>query len=155
VPLMRFLTDLEVPLPKAYQATAEFVLNLNLRQAFEADEVDRSYLNNLLEEAQVLRVELDAASLEYSLRQTLEGLAERFRDHVSELGVLQSLNEMLDLAADLPFEVNLWKVQNLYYEQLHSIYPFWRDRASRGETEAVDWVEQFAALGEKLNIYVD
>jgi alpha-amylase/alpha-mannosidase (GH57 family) len=155
VPLMRFLIDLNVPLPKAYRATAEFVLNLNLRQAFEADDLDFSYINNLLEEARVLQVELDAPSLEYALRKTLERLAERFRDHLSELPFLQSLDDALALAADLPFEVNLWKVQNIYYEQLHAIYPQWRDRASQGQAEAQTWVERFVAMGGKLAIHVD
>jgi alpha-amylase/alpha-mannosidase (GH57 family) len=155
VPLMRFLIDLNVPLPKAYRATAGFVLNLNLRQAFEADDLDFSYINNLLEEAQVLQVELDAPSLEYALRRTLERLAERFRDHLSELPFLQSLDEALALAAALPFEVNLWKVQNIYYEQLHTTYPQWRHRASQGQAEAQSWVERFAAMGGKLAIHMD
>jgi hypothetical protein len=155
VPLMRFLMDLNVPLPKAYQATAEFVLNLNLRQAFEADVLDPVYIHNLLEEARVMHVDLDGPSMEYALRQTLERLAENFRDQPTELPFLQALNDGLALAADLPFEVNLWKVQNIYYEQLHTIYPQWRRQASQGQAQAQTWIEPFVALGEKLMIHVD
>jgi alpha-amylase/alpha-mannosidase (GH57 family) len=155
VPLMRFLMDLNVPLPKAYQATAEFVLNLNLRQAFEADVLDPGSICNLLEEARVLQVDLDAPSMEYALRQTLERLAERFRDEPTELPLLQALHDGLALAAGLPFEVNLWKVQNIYYEQLHTIYPQWRQQASQGQAQAQSWIDHFVALGEKLMIHVD
>ncbi len=155
VPLMRFLMDLNVPLPTAYQGTAGFVLNLNLRQAFEADVLDPGYINNLLEEARVLHVDLDAPSMEYALRQTLERLAERFRDQSTELPLLQALHDGLALAADLPFEVNLWKVQNIYYEQLHTIYPQWRRQASQGQAQAQTWIDHFVALGEKLMIHVD
>jgi alpha-amylase/alpha-mannosidase (GH57 family) len=155
VPLMRFLMDLNVPLPKAFRATAEFVLNLNLRQAFESEVLDLDAINNLLEEAQVLQVELDAASLEYALRQTLERLAEKFRDNFAELAFLRPLDEALGLAAALPFEVNLWKVQNIYYEQFHTTYPQWRYRASQGQAEAQVWVDHFVALGEKLTIHID
>jgi alpha-amylase/alpha-mannosidase (GH57 family) len=155
VPLMRFLTDLNVPLPKAYHATAEFVLNLNLREAFEAEDLDRGNINNLLEEVRVLHVELEAASLEYALRKTLERLAQVFREHISELHFLQHLDDALDLAGQLPFEVNLRKVQNIYYEQLQSAYPQWRQRAAQGQQEAQPWVDHFVALGEKLAIHVD
>jgi alpha-amylase/alpha-mannosidase (GH57 family) len=155
VPLLRFLTDLNVPLPKAYRATAEFVLNLNLREAFEAEDLDRGNINNLLEEVRVLHVELDAASLEYALRKTLERLAQVFREHISELHFLQHLDDALDLAGQLPFEVNLRKVQNIYYEQLQSAYPQWRQRAAQGQQEAQPWVDHFVALGEKLAIHVD
>jgi alpha-amylase/alpha-mannosidase (GH57 family) len=155
VPLMRFLMDLNVPLPRAYQGTAGFVLNLNLRQAFESDDLDPGYINNLLEEARVLHVDLDGPSMEYALRQTLERLAERFRDQPTELPLLQALHDGLALAADLPFEVNLWKVQNIFYEQLHTIYPQWRQQASQGQVEAQTWIDHFIALGEKLMIHVD
>jgi hypothetical protein len=40
VPLMRFLIELGAPLPKDYLATAELIINLHLRQAFEAEEPD-------------------------------------------------------------------------------------------------------------------
>ena len=155
VPLMRFLTDLDVPLPKAYQATAEFVLNLNLREAFEAADLDRDNINNLLEEVRVLHVELDAASLEYALRKTLERLAQRCREHLGEVHCLQQLDDALALAGELPFEVNLRKVQNIYYEQLQTMYPQWRQRAAQGQPEAQAWVDHFVALGEKLAIHVD
>jgi alpha-amylase/alpha-mannosidase (GH57 family) len=155
VPLMRFLMDLNVPLPRAYHGTAEFVLNLNLREAFEAEDLDRDYIHNLLEEARVLQVELDAASLEYALRKTLERLAQVFRDHVSDLHFLRHLDDGLALALELPFEVNLWKVQNIYYEQLQTIYPHWCQLASQGQPEAQAWVDHFASLGEKLAIHLD
>jgi alpha-amylase/alpha-mannosidase (GH57 family) len=155
VPLMRFLEDLSVPLPEAYRATAEFVLNLNLREAFEAEDLERDNINNLLEEVRVLHVELDAASLEYALRQTLERLALEFRDHLARLDYLRRLDAALTLAGELPFEVNLRKVQNIYYEQLQTVYPQWRQRASQGEEGARTWVDHFVALGEKLAIQVD
>jgi alpha-amylase/alpha-mannosidase (GH57 family) len=155
VPLMRFLMDLKAPLPQAYHAAAEFVVNLNLKEAFEAEELDREYINNLLEEARVLHVDLDAPSLEYAIRKTMERLVQVFRDHPSQLHFLEHLDEALTLAAELPFAVNLWKVQNIFYEQLQTTYPDFRRRASRGRKDAQDWVESFRALGEKLAIHVD
>jgi hypothetical protein len=98
----------------------------------EAEELDRDYINNLLEEARVLQVELNAASLEYALRKTLERLALKFKEHPSELGRLQQLAAALLLAGGLPFAVDLWKVQNIYYEQLQIAYPQGRQRAAQG-----------------------
>ncbi len=155
VPLMRFLMDLKAPLPQAYHAAAEFVVNLNLKEAFEAEELDRDNINNLLEEARVLHVDLDAPSLEYAMRKTLERLVQVFRDQPSQLHFLEHLDEALTLARDLPFEVNLWKVQNIFYEQLQTTYPDFRKRAARGQQEAQTWVESFGALAEKLAINVD
>ena len=57
-PLLRFLTDLRVPLtvlsvplPRALQTAAEFILNIDLRRAFEADPIDPVRVLALLKEA--------------------------------------------------------------------------------------------------------
>ena len=40
-PMMRFLTHLHIPLPKAFYAAAELIINGHLRRALEQEDVDR------------------------------------------------------------------------------------------------------------------
>src|SRR5262249_39015770 len=48
-PMMRFVTDLHVPLPRAFSIAAEFALNSSLREAFEDFEnLDFTRINALL-----------------------------------------------------------------------------------------------------------
>jgi hypothetical protein len=155
VPLMRFLTDMGVPLPNAFRATAEFVLNLNLRQAFEAEEPDLEEVYRFLEEARLLEIGLNADYLEYPLRKTMERLAGRFTEHPNDIDYLRQLEAMAELAQALPFEVNLWKVQNYYYEMSQTTYPAWRRQAEQGRAEAQTWVTHFVSLGAKLQVHVD
>ena len=65
-PMMRFLTNLHIPLPKVFSAAAELVLNGYLRQALEQEEVDAERVNALLEAAKLEGVPLDTATLENS-----------------------------------------------------------------------------------------
>jgi alpha-amylase/alpha-mannosidase (GH57 family) len=155
IPLMRFLTDMGVPLPRVFQSTAEFVLNLNLRQTFEAEEPDLEIIYGILEQAHFLQVSLNPGYLEFTLRKTLERLAERFKECPSEVLYLGHLEETVRLVNGLPFEVNLWKVQNLYYEMMQAVYPGWRWRAEQGQEDAQVWVNHFLGLGEKLSVHVD
>jgi alpha-amylase/alpha-mannosidase (GH57 family) len=154
VPLMRFHMELGVPLPRPFQVTAEIVINRNLLEAFRAPELDLQLIRSLLEEARLLAEGLEGAGLEYALRKAVESLAEKFRRDPHDFISLQQLEEAVALSVDLSFEVNLWKVQNIYYEMLHSVYPQWRQRLEQGQEESRAWVEHFIALGEKLSIRV-
>ena len=84
-PLMRFLIDLKTPLPKAFRTTAEYALNSHLRRAF-SDELDAGRIRSLLEEARLGGVDLDATTLEYTLRKTIERMAGRLREDPDEPG---------------------------------------------------------------------
>jgi alpha-amylase/alpha-mannosidase (GH57 family) len=155
VPLMRFLMELGVPLPRSFRATAEVVLNLNLRQALQAPEPEFQTIHSLLDEARLLDIPLEGAGLEFSLRKALEGLAEKFQVYPSNLEYLKQLEAAVSLGTELPFALELWKVQNIYYDLLNSAYPRQRRQAEQGQEEARAWVEHFVALGDKLSVRVD
>ena len=153
--LMRFLVELGVPLPKAFQAAAEFVLNLDLRRAFEEEEPDLGEVRGHLEAVAAWRVELDTAGLGYALAQTIERLAEQFRAQPGELASVQRLEKVTGLARSLPFEVSLWKAQNVHFELLQTLYPRFKERAAQGDETAQAWIGHFVALGEKLRVRVE
>jgi alpha-amylase/alpha-mannosidase (GH57 family) len=155
VPLMRFLKELGVPLPRSFGATAEVVLNLNLRHALQAPEPDFQGIRSLLTEARLLEVPLEGPGLEFSVRKAVESLAEKFQAYPSNLEYLQQLEAAVTLEKELPFAVEFWKVQNIYYEMLNSAYPEQRRLSDLGQEEARAWVEHFMALGEKLSVRVD
>ena len=89
-------------------------------------------IRSLLEEARLLEIGLEGAGLEYALRKAIERLAERFRQHPLDLEYLQQLEAAVTLETELPFAVHLWKVQNIYYEMLHSVYPQQRQQSETG-----------------------
>lgn len=155
VSLMRFLTELGIPLPQPFPCTAEFVLNNNLHLALEQLELDPEAIQHLLKEAGALEIKFDGVSLGYCMRQTLERLAARFRESPGEFAFLQQLEAAVDITKRLPFEVILWKVQNIYYEMLHTVYPEWHWKVEHGDEEALSWITTFLKLGRDLSVRVD
>jgi alpha-amylase/alpha-mannosidase (GH57 family) len=149
-PLMRFLSDLKTPLPKAFRTTAEYALNSHLRRAF-SDELDIGRIHSLLEEARLGGVDLDATTLEFTLRKTIERMAGRLRENPEDLEDLHALREAIELTGELPFQVTLWSVQNVIYDLLHENYPGMRERAPADEDARV-WVEDFDVLARKLSL---
>jgi hypothetical protein len=69
--------------------------------------------------------------------------------------IVQKIDLGLGLIKSLPFEVNLRKVQNRYYEILQRVYHNLRERADKGDEEAGQWVSLFKSLGEKLSVRVE
>jgi alpha-amylase/alpha-mannosidase (GH57 family) len=152
-PMMRFLTHLHIPLPKAFHAAAELVLNGNLRRALEHEDVDPERVNTLLETARLEGVALDTATLEFAYRQNLERMAERLVANPT-LDSLQRLDSAARLIPALPFLADLWKIQNNYYRLLKEVYPNVRRREEQGDETVQDWLNTFEALGQKLAVKV-
>jgi len=155
VPLMRFLRDSSVPLPKILSAAGELVLNTSLRRAFEEEELSPAVLDPLLEECRLLGISLDVNTLEYALRRRLEGLTARLALNPSDLVLLQQLEAALGLLPFLPFQVNLWKVQNLFFEILQGAYPRFRGNAEEGHRDPRKWISHFRSIAESLSIRFD
>ena len=154
-PLMRFLSDLGLPMPKGFLAAAEIALNTALRDALEGKNPDADRIHPLLEEAKKLKIQLDGAGLGYTLKGTLEQLAESFRASPSELAPLKRLNKLAGLS-DIPiFQFSLWNTQNIFYAVLKDFYPQMRQKAESGDDAAREWASIFRAVGEKLKVRVE
>ena len=150
-PMMRFLTNLHIPLPKALSAAAEFVLNGYLRASLEQEDINSDLVRSLLETATLEGVAIDAATVEFAFRHNLERIAERLAADPSESS-LKQLQTAASIIQFLPFSVDLWKVQNIYYALLQNLLPKMRQAQARGDEAAKTWVDSFAALGRQLGI---
>jgi len=150
-PLMRFLNGLGTPLPSAFGAAAEHVLNLDLKRALSS--LNAEEVRRLLGETSGLGVALDVDGLSYALERALEERVESLRDRPEDSGLLLKVEEAVDLARTPPFRVNLWRVQNRCYEMLETVYPLMREES--GEALAAEWVERFQALARKLGVRME
>ena len=146
--VMRFLTDLQIPLPETFRTSARFALNYHLRREFLSDEPVLQRVAPLIEEAKAIKVDLDVLTLEYALRNRLEQLAERLVDFPVDPRSLSRFRAAVELALSLPFPVNLWQVQNLFYEQLR--FPPRKSLAGLQHPPQAILGSDFAKLGETL-----
>jgi hypothetical protein len=148
--LMRFLTDLHIPIPKPSRASAEFALNHHLRREFLSEEPSLERVAPLIEEARAAKIDLDVATLEYALRRRLEQMAETLSDLRSDPAPLARFHAAVELARALPFPVNLWQVQNVFYDQLRSLTRSRRMSAGEPPQDASRWAGELARVGETL-----
>ena len=150
-PLMGFLSGMGAPLPKMLHLTAEFVLNTALRKEFMADELDLERVQTLLDTAAREKIQWDEAWLGYALTKRFARMADDLAVKPRE-DSLHRFNQAVDLVRSLPFEVDLRRVQNVYYQLLQHVYPI---VLKEGDEASQLWVTEFAALGQKLGVCVD
>lgn len=150
-PLLRFLKDMDQPIPDVLRITAQFVLNSDLIRTLSSDPVDSVRISMLLELVKREGVQLEEAGVAYQASNALTRLMKNLERDPQNLESLQRANVLLAIIETLPFKVNYWDAQNIYYSLLKSEYPF---MTRRQDTASKRWAEQFAALGEKLQVSV-
>jgi alpha-amylase/alpha-mannosidase (GH57 family) len=152
---MRFLIDLGTPAPEPLPCTAHFVLNNNLKLEFQKPELSLDAIANIVRDSQALHIELDDPGLEYTLRKNIENLTQGFREDPDSYDLLKELETAVSIGLKMPFQLNLWAVQNTYFEMLHTVLPERRWKAEHGTPGANEWVELFLELGRKLSVRTD
>ncbi len=118
--LLHFLSQAGLPKPPALTIAAGFAINAGLRRVIEADTVDQAQLQSYLALAKADQVPLETPNLSYIADQ-------RMKRAMIELEMSEGSLEMLERAlvlartlTQLPFELNLWQAQNLWYEILRT-----------------------------------
>jgi hypothetical protein len=147
--LLHYLSQAGLPKPPALNLAAGFAINAGLRRALDGDPIDQAQLRSFLALAKADQVPLDTATLSYNSDQ-------RMKRAMLELHMSSGSLEMLDRAltlcrtlTELPFDLNLWQAQNLWYEIL---------RANSHATSAIEpeerprWEKEFDELGRCLSI---
>nr|MDA8164533.1 DUF3536 domain-containing protein [Desulfobacteraceae bacterium] len=121
--LAAFLRETGIPIPKVFFTAADFILNLELKREMESDTVDGGRVRHLLQECRKWDVQPETVGLEFALRHTLERSMEGLAAMPADLRRLEKVEELIGLAAEMPFEVKLWSVQNDYYRLAKTAYP--------------------------------
>lgn len=150
-PLLRFIREMGQPVPEVLRITAEFVLNNDLKNTFNSDPVDFVRAAMLMEVVRNEGVRVDEAGLGYSASNSLARLMQRLRQNPQDSEILDRANVLMSLFSTLPFAVDYWHAQNIYYSILNRDFPA---MAEKHDPASRSWRDRFLALGEKLQISV-
>jgi len=147
--LLHYLSQAGLPKPPALTLAAGFAINAGLRRVLEIEPVDVAQLRSFLALAKADLVPLETATLSY--------IADlRMKRAMVELQMSSGSLEMLDRAlvlartlTEMPFELNLWQAQNIWYEILRtSGYAL----TSLATEDRPRWEKDFDELGAYLSI---
>jgi alpha-amylase/alpha-mannosidase (GH57 family) len=150
--LLHYLSQAGLPKPPALALAAGFAVNAGLRRALEGDPIDLPLMRSYLSLAKADQVQLETATLSYLADQ-------RMKLAMVELQMSQGSLEMLDRSltlartlVELPFELNLWQAQNIWYEIMRSSsYAL----SSQSPGDRPFWDRDFGELGKLLSVDID
>src|SRR5208337_379852 len=153
-PLIRFLAGSGTPRPQVLSVAADLCLNAKIRLVVQQEGLDAEVVRPLLEEARLAGATLDATAQGLLLAANIEHLAEQLLDQPDDLSRLEMLNKAAQLVRSLPFEVNLWKTQNICYKILHAHCPNSKEEAGVGDPNGQEWLRHYTALAENFLLRV-
>ena len=118
--LLHYLSQAGLPKPPALALAAGFAVNAGLRRALEAESIDIALVRNFLAMAKADEVELDIPTLSYIADVRMKRAMIELTMSSGNLDILDRALALARTLTELPFELNLWQAQNIWYEILRS-----------------------------------
>lgn len=147
--LLHYLSQAGLPKPPALTLAAEFAINAGLRRALEGDPVDQAVVRSFLQLSKADKVKLDTPTLSYIADQRMKRAMVELQMSAGSLEMLERALGLAKTLIELPFELNLWQAQNIWYEILRtSSYAL----TSQIADDRPRWDKEFNELGKCLSI---
>ncbi|HTV82466.1 MAG TPA: DUF3536 domain-containing protein [Acidobacteriaceae bacterium] len=143
--LLHFLSQSGLPQPPALTLAATFAINAGLRRALETDPIDAVQARIWLNLAMSDQVALDKPALGYLVDQRMKRAMLDLHESPDDI----SLDNALLIArtiSELPFDLNLWQAQNLWYDTFRHL---------RENPPSEEWLGKLKELGRLMQISVE
>ena len=149
-PLVNALSNNEIPIPKAYKTTFEYILNADLIKCFTPERINIKALERITGELErwSLKIE-DSDRLARLAGESIFKELKRISSERQNVKRIQRLNRVFPLLTKFVIEPNLDSTQNLYFEI------FVDTREKEKQTVDPEWLQQFILLGENLGVKVE
>ena len=153
-PVMNFLSSIDIPIPKSIFLAVEHIINVDMKRAFEREEVDMEKLKRLILESNRWGIHLDREAVEYDISLWVTSLMGKVvQDPMNPLLFVRITNA-LKLLEPLSLNPNFWKAQNMYFRLIEQFKGKTEEEAKKGDESAKEWLDAFNDLGKKLGIRV-
>jgi len=147
--LLHYLSQTGLPKPPALTLAAGFAVNAGLRRALEGDPIDQATLRSFLLLAKADQVQLETATLSYIADQRMKRAMVELQMSAGSLELLDRALSLARILVELPFDLNLWQAQNMWYEIMRSSS---HGLTSLSQEDRPRWDKDFAELGSLLSI---
>jgi alpha-amylase/alpha-mannosidase (GH57 family) len=147
--LLHYLSQAGLPKPPALTLAAGFAVNAGLRRALESDPMDQAQLRSFLTLAKADQVPLETPTLSYIADQRMKRAMVELQMSSGSVEMLERALALARTLVELPFELNLWQAQNIWYEILRtSSYAL----TALTTDDRPKWEKHFQELGSCLSI---
>jgi alpha-amylase/alpha-mannosidase (GH57 family) len=142
-PLVNALSTHDIPIPKAYTTTFEYILNADLIHCFDKEKINVKEIERVTGELSAWDLQIeDPRKVSLLAGESIYKELKRIGAERSNHKRIERLNRLFPLLRKFSLEPNLYRCQNLYFEISREI---------NHESE-LSWMKEFKALGENLGV---
>lgn len=144
-PLVNALSNNDIPIPRAYTTTFEYILNADLINCFQTERINVKELERITGELAKWELSIeDPGTVERLAGESIYKELRRIGAERSNVKRIERLNRVFPLLRKFKLEPILYKSQNLYFEISQG--------SKDSSTLKPEWLTQFKRLGENLNV---
>lgn len=148
-PLVNALVNNDVPIPKAYTTTFEYILNADLLNCFQADKINIKTLERVMDELMKWELKIeDPGKVSRLAGESIFKELKRINAERSNIKRIERLNRVFPLLKQFKLDPILYQSQNLYFE-------ISREEEVETLSHKPEWIKQFKLLGENLGVKVE
>jgi len=147
-PLMNALRHNQMPVPKTYLTTLQYILNADLLASFRSVKINLRKIERIMQELAAWNLMLDDP--EQVARLAGERIFKELRIIAAERSNarrVERLNRLFPLLRKFQLEPRLYRSQNLYFEIA-------QQEQKNGKARTAEWKKQFELLGKNLGVKV-
>ncbi|MFO0754714.1 MAG: DUF3536 domain-containing protein [Thermodesulfovibrionales bacterium] len=145
-PVMNFLRSLDIPIPVSTRIAAEHIVNLDMKRAFLAEEIETEKLERLVQESQRWELPLDRKVIGHTFSQWITRTMRGAAQEPLEPSLMERILRTVEIMQPLSLTMNLWEAQNLCFSLKKSLYAPLKEKAVKGDSAAAEWVGVFRRL---------
>jgi len=153
--IMQVMRGMNIPLPKALSAPADFILNQDLGRVLEDDQAEPAQLRALVDEATKLSLHLDQAILRFKANHKINRLMNKLADCPGDVNLLETINATVGILLTVISELDLHTAQNVFFAISTDNYANMRKEADAGNETARKWIEHFKNMAHYLDVRLE
>ncbi len=146
-PLVNALSNNDIPIPRAYTTTFEYILNADLVNCFQSEKINVKDVDRIISE--LVKWNLTIEDPGKVSRMAGESIYKELRRISAERGSTKRLvriNRLFPLLRQFRLDPNLYRSQNLYFEI--------SKQNKVDSADKLEWRREFKLLGENLGVKV-
>jgi alpha-amylase/alpha-mannosidase (GH57 family) len=150
--IMSALKENNIPLPKAFATSVEFILDADFRKSMEQEDVDLDKLRKIVLEFKKWDLHPDKILLGYISSVRINKIMTELQSDPKNLILLKLIHDLLLILIDFSVDLDLWMSQNIYFSVCNQLKDDMENGKKEGNSVAEEWIELIKGIGRQLHV---
>jgi alpha-amylase/alpha-mannosidase (GH57 family) len=150
--IMSALKENNIPLPKAFATSVEFILDADFQKLMEQEDLDFDKLRKIVLEFKKWDLHPDKILLGYISSVRINKIMTELQSDPKNVILLKQIHDLLQILKDFSVDLDLWKSQNIYFFLCNQLKDDMGNKRKEGDFVAEEWIELIKGIGLQLHV---